>query len=101
METFQGTGVSLWATGKSILAHVFRFFHLLLIFAPVALLYPLNCFQKSKDLWLDIFVRSVERAGVVWIKAFQYMSHRRDIIGPQMAEKFVHLRENAPQHSFV
>lgn len=28
------------------------------------------------------------------------MSHRRDMIGPEMAEKFVHLRENAPQHSF-
>ena len=45
-------------------------------------------------------MKSVEYAGVVWIKAFQYMSHRRDIIGPDMAEKFVHLRENAPQHSF-
>ena len=49
---------------------------------------------------MDLFVKSVELAGVVWIKAFQYMSHRRDIIGPKMAEKFVHLRENAPQHSF-
>lgn len=53
-----------------------------------------------KELWLDMFVAAVQRAGVVWIKAFQYMSHRRDIIGPQMADKFVHLRENAPQHSF-
>lgn len=50
---------------------------------------------------MDLFVKSVERAGVVWIKAFQYMSHRRDMIGPEMAEKFVHLRENAPQHSFA
>jgi predicted unusual protein kinase regulating ubiquinone biosynthesis (AarF/ABC1/UbiB family) len=49
---------------------------------------------------MDLFVKSVERAGVVWIKSFQYMSHRRDIIGSDMADKFVHLRENAPQHSF-
>jgi predicted unusual protein kinase regulating ubiquinone biosynthesis (AarF/ABC1/UbiB family) len=35
-----------------------------------------------KDLWLRVFVKAVERAGVVWIKCFQYMSHRRDMIGP-------------------
>lgn len=29
-----------------------------------------------------MFVKSVENAGVVWIKAFQYLSHRRDVIGP-------------------
>jgi len=28
------------------------------------------------------------------------LSHRRDVIGPEMAESFTHLRENAPQHSF-
>ena len=28
------------------------------------------------------------------------MSHRRDIIGEDMAAKFVHLRENAPEHPF-
>ncbi len=53
-----------------------------------------------RDLWLRMFVSAVEMSGVVWIKAFQYMSHRRDMIGPDIAEKFVHLRENAPQHSF-
>jgi predicted unusual protein kinase regulating ubiquinone biosynthesis (AarF/ABC1/UbiB family) len=45
-------------------------------------------------------VWSIEKAGVVWIKVFQYLSHRRDIIGADMAESFIHLRENAPQHSF-
>lgn len=53
-----------------------------------------------KDYWLGCFVKAVERAGVVWIKSFQYMSHRRDMIGPEMAEKFVHLRQHAPEHSF-
>jgi predicted unusual protein kinase regulating ubiquinone biosynthesis (AarF/ABC1/UbiB family) len=36
----------------------------------------------------------------VWIKAFQYLSHRRDIIGEDMAGKFSVLRENSPQHKF-
>lgn len=66
----------------------------------MALLYPLTFVSGGKDIWLDLFVKSIEYAGVVWIKAFQYMSHRRDIIGSDMAEKFMHLRENAPQHSF-
>lgn len=63
--------------------------------------FPLVLFKKTENLWYDLFVTSVERAGVVWIKAFQYLSHRRDIIGPEMAEKFVHLRENAPTHSYA
>jgi len=37
---------------------------------------------------------------VVWIKVFQYLSHRRDIIGPEMADSFTYLREQAPTHSF-
>lgn len=28
------------------------------------------------------------------------MSHRRDIIGPDLAEKFEYLREAAPTHSY-
>lgn len=59
---------------------------------PVILLYPFKGFKCMKDYWLGCFVKAVERAGVVWIKSFQYMSHRRDMIGPEMAEKFVHLR---------
>jgi predicted unusual protein kinase regulating ubiquinone biosynthesis (AarF/ABC1/UbiB family) len=47
--------------------------------------FPLLLFNKTQDLWYDLFVSAVERAGVVWIKAFQYLSHRRDIIGPEMA----------------
>ena len=65
---------------------------------PVIVLFPLKGWIEN--YWLDCFVKAVERAGVVWIKAFQYMSHRRDIIGIEMAEKFVHLRENAPLHTF-
>lgn len=100
LETLTENKKSLLSTIWSVVGHAFRFFQLLYIFAPVIFLYPLKIFEKTRGYWMDLFVNSVERAGVVWIKAFQYMSHRRDIIGPDMAEKFVHLRENAPQHSF-
>lgn len=82
------------------MTHTFRFFQLLAIFTPVILLFPLRYFDRTRAYWMDLFVKSIETAGVVWIKAFQYMSHRRDIIGSEMADKFIHLRENAPQHSF-
>jgi predicted unusual protein kinase regulating ubiquinone biosynthesis (AarF/ABC1/UbiB family) len=49
-------------------------------------------FESTKKFWMDCFVKSVERAGVVFIKAFQYLSHRRDIIGADLATKFEHLR---------
>jgi predicted unusual protein kinase regulating ubiquinone biosynthesis (AarF/ABC1/UbiB family) len=51
-------------------------------------------------MWFWVFVRAIERAGVVWIKSFQYLSHRHDIIGEKMAMKFMHLREHAPAHPF-
>ena len=48
---------------------------------------------------MDLFVKAIERSGVVFIKAFQYLSHRRDMIGPELAAKFQYLREKAPTHS--
>lgn len=91
---------TVWEKFKSSLAHFVRFFHLIAIFLPSILALPLRLFKTTEKMWLRIFVSSVERAGVVWIKAFQYLSHRRDVIGPEMADGFTHLRENAPQHSF-
>ena len=79
--------------------HVLRFLQLIWIFLPAIVTLPLKYFDVGKDTWLDIFVWCVERAGVVWIKAFQYLSHRRDMIGEDMAHKFQHLRENAPTHT--
>lgn len=66
---------------------------------PTILLSPLLLFHKTRNFWQDCFVKAVERSGVVFIKAFQYLSHRRDIIGPDLASKFEYLRENAPTHS--
>jgi len=61
---------------------------LLVIFTPTILLSPLLFFNRTQDYWLNLFVKAVERSGVVFIKAFQYLSHRRDIIGPELAHKF-------------
>lgn len=100
LETVSESKKSILSTIWGILTHTLRFFQLILIFSPVIILFPFRKFNFMKDFWLNQFVTAVERAGVVWIKAFQYMSHRRDLIGPDMAEKFGHLRQNAPQHSF-
>jgi aarF domain-containing kinase len=91
---------TFWEKFRSVIAHTVRLLHLILIFLPPIITLPLRLFKRTEQAWLSLFVRAVERAGVVWIKAFQYLSHRRDVIGPEMAEAFSHLRENAPQHSF-
>lgn len=83
---------------KSI-ATLLRFLQLVAIFSPSVLLLPLCLFEKTQDIWFTLFVRTIEWAGVVWIKSFQYLSHRRDIIGEKMAMRFMHLREQAPGHS--
>ena len=62
-----------------------RFVQLVIIFSPTILLSPLYLFKATQDVWFWVFVRSVEVAGVVWIKTFQYMSHRRDIVGDKVA----------------
>ncbi len=73
-------------------SYLFRFFELSLIFLPSILLLPLCLFQSTKQYWLDAFLWGVKKAGFVWIKVFQYLSHRRDIIGKDMADKFIVLR---------
>lgn len=65
----------------SVLAHIVRFFQLAFIFTPCIALLPLRMFDRTREMWLDLFVITIERAGVIWIKSFQYLSHRRDIIG--------------------
>jgi predicted unusual protein kinase regulating ubiquinone biosynthesis (AarF/ABC1/UbiB family) len=49
---------------------------------------------------MKTFVWSISKAGVVWIKVFQHMSHRGDIIGDDLAESFEVLRSFSPQHSY-
>lgn len=90
---------SLVARLWSVLVHLVRFCQLMIIFAPTILLSPLLLFKSTEGFWMDLFVKAIERSGVVFIKAFQYLSHRRDIIGPELAAKFEYLREKAPTHS--
>ncbi len=79
---------TLWEKLKSAIAHAVRLLHLILIFLPPIIALPLRLFKRTEQAWLSLFVGAVERAGVVWIKAFQYLSHRRDVIGPEMADAF-------------
>ena len=83
------------------LLYISRFFQLMVIFGPSMLLSPLMFFKSTEHLWMDLFVKSVEKAGVVFIKTFQYLSHRRDIIGPELSAKFGYLREQVPTHSYA
>lgn len=71
-------------TAKSIL----RFIELGIIFTPSLVCLPLYLFESTRGWWLNLFLHAVQKAGIVWIKAFQYLSHRRDIIGEDMARKF-------------
>lgn len=82
------------------LATFLRFLQLIAIFSPSIILLPLSLFEFTENIWYNVFVKTIEMAGVVWMKGFQYLSHRRDIIGDKMADKFMHLRERAPEHNF-
>jgi hypothetical protein len=62
-------------------SYCMRFLELSFIFAPSIVLLPLCLFDSTRQFWLNIFLSAIKRAGFVWIKAFQYLSHRRDIVG--------------------
>jgi uncharacterized membrane protein YGL010W len=62
-----------------------RFVQLGLIFLPSILLLPLAIFKVTRNIWMNCFVWSISKAGVVWIKVFQHMSHRGDVIGDDLA----------------
>lgn len=66
---------------------------------PSIILLPLCLSKRLHLIWLDIFLASIKKAGLVWIKSFQYLSHRRDILGKEMADKFSVLRQNSPSHT--
>jgi hypothetical protein len=68
--------------------YVFRFIQLGIIFAPTVICLPLYLFKFTRDWWISIFLSAIQRAGPVWIKTFQYLSHRRDVIGEDLAVRF-------------
>lgn len=61
--------------------YIARFIELGIIFTPSLICLPLYLFESTRGWWLNIFLNAVQKAGIVWIKAFQYLSHRRDVIG--------------------
>jgi len=83
----------------SIFSNIKRILELTWIFLPSLICLPLYLFQSTKHYWIDIFLSAVKRAGIVWIKAFQYLSHRGDIIGEDLAKRFSVLRDHAPTHT--
>lgn len=81
-------------------SYIIRFIELGLIFLPSVLLLPLAIFNRTRGIWMQCCVWSISKAGVVWIKVFQHMSHRGDVIGDELAESFEVLRSFSPQHSY-
>lgn len=66
---------------RKFVTYLIRFIELSFIFLPSMFLLPLCLFDTTREFWLSVFLSAIKRAGFVWIKAFQYFSHRRDIIG--------------------
>jgi predicted unusual protein kinase regulating ubiquinone biosynthesis (AarF/ABC1/UbiB family) len=83
-----------------IFSYIVRFCQLGFIFLPTILMLPLAFFEKTQPIWIRMFVWAISKAGVVWIKIFQHMSHRGDIIGSDLAEALEVLRSFAPQHPY-
>ncbi len=73
---------------EKYLSYGVRFLELALIFLPSILLLPLAIFRSTLVIWMKVFVWSISKAGVVWIKVFQHMSHRGDVIGEDLADSF-------------
>lgn len=51
--------VSILGKIWSVMIHVMRFLHLMVIFAPPILLSPLLLFKRTEGYWMDLFVKAV------------------------------------------
>ncbi|CAD7947341.1 unnamed protein product [Amoebophrya sp. A120] len=56
---------------------------------------------KAEEVWLDVLTNCIQQSGAILIKVAQYISHRRDLVGDTIADKFYYLRENVPAHSYA
>eukprot|EP00392_Amoebophrya_sp_AT5.2_P005507 g5516.t1 len=97
---------------SELFRHVVRSCGLALLFlpavvklVPVALAAATNeegapALEKAIDAWLATFAGCVQRSGAILIKVAQYVSHRRDLVGDKVADRFYYLREACPAHSW-
>jgi hypothetical protein len=51
--------LSIFGKIWNVFIHVIRFFHLMFIFAPPILLFPLMLFKSTEGYWMDLFVKAV------------------------------------------
>ena len=58
-----------------------RFLQLVCIFSPAIILSPIYLIPSIRWIWIRVFSWCIERAGVAWIKLFQFLSHREDMVG--------------------
>lgn len=90
--TLANKPISVWSNFRHRIALVLRFVQLSAIFLPSAVSLPMCLIPPLRSTWMRVFAWSIEQAGVVWIKLFQYLSHRGDVIGDELADMFVYLR---------
>ena len=57
-----------------------------------------QCFE---ELWWRWCVRLMERSGALFIKLAQWSSSRPDIFGARVCQRFAHLQDSTPAHSWA
>ncbi|XP_030473180.2 uncharacterized protein LOC115690840 [Syzygium oleosum] len=79
-----------------------RALYLMILFSPSIMMAPFVdcCGTQFRRLWLQVVLRTLERAGPAFIKWGQWAATRPDLFPRDLCAQLAELHTKAPQHSF-
>ncbi|XP_050214188.1 uncharacterized protein LOC126665423 [Mercurialis annua] len=79
-----------------------RALYLALLFSPSLVMAPFVdlCGPKFRKMWLQVVLRTLEKAGPAFIKWGQWAATRPDLFPRDLCTKLAELHTKAPEHSF-
>lgn len=82
---------------------VFRAIYLTVLFAPSIMMAPFadSFGPQFRKLWLQVVLRTLEKAGPAFIKWGQWAATRPDLFPRDLCGKLAELHTKAPEHSFA
>ncbi|GAV67422.1 ABC1 domain-containing protein [Cephalotus follicularis] len=80
-----------------------RALYLAILFSPSMAMAPFadSCGPQFRNIWLQVVLRSLEKAGPAFIKWGQWAATRPDLFPRDLCTKLSELHTKAPEHSFA
>lgn len=92
----------LWSVMEGLIL-LLRALYLAILFTPSIVMAPLadSCGPQFRKTWLQVVLRTLEKAGPAFIKWGQWAATRPDLFPRDLCTKLSELHTKAPEHSFA